>query len=161
MSNKRIVQIADLPTDGSVRDLHNLTYKVLLQYPDAMIEYADEYYDDRTLCVTIQVDKTDLDREIDENEEQLRILNLNSSFENEVVIRQDTPIPPEVLAPYHEDKTQTYSLHLSGRLLVRMLSWEEIEQKRSEVDSKRLTLQVARRLLLDRQIEQDKVYKVL
>lgn len=136
MSDRRTVQITELPTEGSVRELHNFTYKILQLHPDAMLEYTDEYYDNSRVCATIQVDKTELDREIEAIDKLISSIRRADSYENEVVIHQNTPIPPEVLAPYHEDKTKDYTLHMNGRMLVRMLSLEEIQDKRWELIEK-------------------------
>ena len=85
MGSKRTVQIAELPDSGSVRDMHNLTYKILDQYPDAMISYEYDY-EPTARYVVIQVDKTALDLQKEELEEKLNSLPYSYSS-NEVPSR--------------------------------------------------------------------------
>jgi hypothetical protein len=130
MENKRTVEIAELHLCGSVRDLHNFTYKVLLNYPEAMIE--DDCYDDRNYRVTVLVDKTDTDLHIDSLQSKLyklpRMHDSNTINTRVVVIAQSTPISSEKLAAIQMDgKDDKYYLHLGGCVLERYLTASEIE----------------------------------
>ena len=169
MGSKRTVQIAELPDSGSVRDMHNLTYKILDQYPDAMISYEYDY-EPTARYVVIQVDKTALDLQKEELEEKLNSLpysySINEFPSRVVVISQNTPIPEDVLEAIKADgKNDKYWLHLNGCVLERYLTKAEEDERTSQSKETR-EKQLALREILEKelinlrklQVEQDKKY---
>ncbi len=169
MADKRTIQIAELPDSGSIRDMHNLTYKILLEHPDAMIQYEYDY-EATSRYVTIQVDKTALDLQKEALEDMLRSLPYSyTSLEvpgRVVVISQNTPIPDDVLESIKADgKSDKYWLHFGGCVLERYLTKAEKDELIAQSKETR-NKQLALRKVLEKELkelrnlqeEQDKKY---
>lgn len=169
MADKRTIQIAELPDSGSIRDMHNLTHKILLKHPDAMIQYEYDY-EATSRYATIQVDKTVLDLQKEALEDKLR--NLPYSYtslevpKRVVVISQNTPIPDDVLESIKADgKNDKYYLHFGGCVLERYLTKAEKDELTSQSKETR-NKQLALRKVLEKELkglrnlqeEQDKKY---
>ena len=169
MADKRTIQVAELPDSGSIKALHDLTSKILLTYPDAMIQYEYDY-EHTSRYVTIQVDKTSLDFEKESVEEKLR--NLPYSYtslevpKRVVVISQTTPISEEVLEKIKADgKNDKYWLHFGGCVLERYLTKAEKDELINQ-SKKTREKQLASRKVLEKELkelrklqeEQDKKY---
>ena len=171
MGSKRTVLVAELPDSGSVRDMYNLTYKILDVYPDAMISY--EYnYEHTSRYAVIQVDKTTLDFQKEELEEKLNSLPYSYSSNDVpsrvVVINQSTPISKDVLDNIKADgKNDRYWLHFNGCVLERYLTKSEKDELTNQSKETREKQLVLRRVLEKElrelqklQEEQDKKYLV-
>lgn len=169
MADKRTIQIAELPDSGSIRDMHNLTYKILLQYPDAMIQYRYDY-ETTSRYATIQVDKTVLDLQKEALEDKLRSLPYSYTSlevpERVVVISQNTPIPDDVLESIEADgKNDKYYLRFGGCVLERYLTKAEKDEltnqskeTRNKQSALRKVLEKELKELRNLQEEQDKKY---
>ena len=170
MGSKRTVQIVELPLEGSVRDLHNLTYKVLSEYPDAMIDGDGYEFEGCSKYVTIMVDKTELDLQKEALEEKLNDLpfaySSNEVPKRVIVINQNTPISEDVLEAIKADgKNDKYWLHLNGRVLERYLTKAEKDELTNQSKETR-EKQLALRKVLEKELielrklqqEQDKKY---
>ena len=155
MESKRSVKLCSLDPQGTLQELSEWISKVLIKYPHAAVESFGEYAD-RYDAITISVDKTELDYQIESVCEQLDKLPHSWSSQEVprrvVVISQDTPIEENVLEKIKNDgKNDKYWLHFNGCVLERWLNVEELTKlhKKSDKEHKR---GVAKRKILSEKL---------
>jgi len=156
MSNRRSVKVTGyLSLEGTLKELVNGLNNILIKYPEALVESFGEY-EDRYDAITISVDKTELDYQIEALCEQLKKLPYSWSSQEVpqrvVVIAQDTPIEENVLEKIKNDgKNDKYWLHFNGCVLERWLTAEELTKlyKKSNKEHKR---GVAKRKILEKEL---------
>ena len=155
MGNKRTVELCSLDPQGTLQEFSDRVSKVLINYPHATVESFGEYEDSYD-AITISVDKTELDYQIEDVCAQLDELPHSWSSrkvsQRVVVISQDTPIEKDVLEKIKNDgKNDKYWLHFNGCVLERWLNVEELTKlhKKSDKEHKR---GVAKRKILSKEL---------
>jgi hypothetical protein len=167
MENKRTIRIATLSPECSLKELLVYIGKIVEMFPDAKVESANDY-DDYSYYITLEVDKTPLDLELEAKQKEVRYCSKSYVPDRVVVISQDTPISSEQLEAIKMDgKNDKYYLHLGGRVLERYLTSKEIKKLQTKAD-KEFTKRVAENEKIRTQVrelhrlqdEQDDKYKL-